>query len=169
MSKPIIFGRDEVLAILDGRKTQTRRIVTEKCVDCRYGFIGDELWVKETWWKVDFSPIKLFYDADLTDGERKIARRDELTKVSPLFLSKKDSRITLKITDIRLQNLQDITDEDAKAEGCLESEYVGNIDGSPCYTFSFEILWTSIYGIDNPKAWDSNPLVWAISFERIKP
>lgn len=76
------------------------------------------------------------------------------------------SRITLEITSIRVERLQDISEEDAKAEGVYASDKVVMKDNSPCYTSSFRELWTQINGIDNPAAWERNPWVWVIEFKR---
>jgi hypothetical protein len=82
------------------------------------------------------------------------------------------SRITLRITDIRVERLQNISEEDAKAEGC-ESPLTGAeapAAGPGVFLAdertSFAILWNKING---PGAWDENPWVWAISFERLMP
>jgi hypothetical protein len=77
------------------------------------------------------------------------------------------SRITLRITDIRVERLQDITENDAKAEGVKPLDYAAHHVAAGCGArIAFEQIWNSING---PGAWEANPWVWAISFERVKP
>jgi hypothetical protein len=78
------------------------------------------------------------------------------------------SRITLRITDIRVERLQDISEDDARAEGCpYSAEWAGRfVDRDETAKTWFKSLWNKING---PGAWDENPWVWAISFERVKP
>lgn len=186
--RPIIFSGPMVQAIIEGRKTQTRSIVKDSAwvfdgelmpdgtggcgyeIDfkkCPYGIPGDHLWVRETW-RVsesgcnEYSPSKddVHYRAD----------EDETSGgpwKSPLHMPRWASRITLEITDVRVQRLQEITEEDAKAEGCLPSSLVQMKDGSPCYTKHFQVIWRSIYGIGNSKSWEENPWVWALAFRAI--
>ena len=193
-----------VLAILDGRKTQTRRIVKPEppeswmpevgkyhptvvdprtgelspgietfgasdedfCVKCKYGEPGDRLWVKETW-------LDLCNDPDLANIEYR-ADYDASTMPdwkwkSPLFMPKIYSRITLEITKVRVERLQDITEDDAKAEGApfelgtLERLILG---AKAKYRSGYVRLWESING---PGSWEANPWVWVIEFRTIKP
>lgn len=221
--KPILFSTEMVRAILDGRKTQTRRTIKpqpekstvkfEQSVSpvhwqsrlpvdlralypdslpttilgsifkCPYGQVGDRLWVRETWKTgkgLDNLPPKLSgekspfqYKADMTT-----IRGKDVTKYSPwgkwrpsIFMPRWASRITLEITDIRVQRVQEITEEDAIAEGIAKQEYIdykpnsqfGN-DLKTVQTITFFAgLWDSINGKKYP--WASNPWVWAISFK----
>jgi hypothetical protein len=158
----------------------------EQGLRCPYGAPGDTLWVRETW-------------ADLTETHgTRWEKRDPETGlykrgVEPFVWHRADgeqpdigdgkpmsepwrpsihmprwaSRITLRITDIRVERLQDITEDDARAEGCDSAAWedeAGN--GINSYRESFAFLWDQIKG---PGAWDENPWVWAISFERVKP
>jgi hypothetical protein len=77
-------------------------------------------------------------------------------------MPKKFSRITLEITGVRVERLQDISEEDAEAEG---TKYPA---GGPtsCYCMGYSWLWESING---KGSWDKNPWVWVIEFKRIKP
>jgi len=181
--KPIIFNGHSVRAILAGIKTQTRRIIKPQpdaegiCYDMeRQGYydtsgrlykcpyeIGQKLWVRETW----YSPPRPLADClgYAALGEHPI--RQPYRVRSPIHLTRHDSRITLEITDIRAQQIQDITEDDAKAEGAVVSDAVELADGAPCYTADFRRIWERIYGIDNPKSWKSNPWVWAVIFERV--
>jgi len=89
-----------------------------------------------------------------------------------IFMPRAASRITLEITDVRVERLKDISEADAKAEGC---EQVGvetgvvDVNGNPqeigSYAAGYYDLWETING---PGSWDANPWVWAISFKRIQ-
>jgi hypothetical protein len=168
-----------VRAILDGRKTQTRRIATHgrmvgtKAV-CPYGVPGFKLWVKEGWC------AGRGYDADPAAGLPTLAARDIPAGVkihylaegprppwagrirSPLHMPRAHARIVLGITETRLGRLQDITEEDALAEG------IAPAPGQPAIE-AFEGLWAFIHGEDGQKSWAANPMVWAISFVRLAP
>ena len=194
--RPILFNGEMVRAILEGKKTQTRRIVATRGVDpytkgihrrsdiqpdVRDCYIkeGDLLWVRETfsWIGSGFSvrdleflrsvdPPNFIYKADGVESE----------KWSPsIHMPRWASRITLKVTSVRVERLNDISDADAKAEGvktsnpcggCGEDRW-GNCIGcrhpwgdSPASTF--QSLWQSVYGKDS---WSANPWVWVIEFE----
>ncbi len=84
-------------------------------------------------------------------------------KMPSIFLPRLDSRITLEVTDVRVQRLQEISEDDARAEGCTGLPDV--VDVTP--REEFERLWDSINGKRAP--WESNPWVWAISFRRVVP
>ena len=73
------------------------------------------------------------------------------------------SRLSLVITDIRVERLQDISEEDARAEGCEPGEAT---DGGLSFVLGFGDLWDSINGERKGCSWADNPHVWAISFER---
>ncbi len=173
--KPILFSGPMVKAILEGRKTQTRRVVKPqppegyrqwgRCINGNvaftdhplqgekgnvinikgpYGDEGDHLWVRETW--VDLgNGLGVAYKAD---------PRGIVTKWRPsIFMPRSLSRITLEITGVRVERLQDITDDDAKAEG------VGGVG-------TFGVLWNEI-NAKRGHSWDTNPYVWCIEFRRI--
>jgi hypothetical protein len=147
-----------------------------------YGKPGDLLWVRETWgavWPAD-EPVPLRqceieYRADLPPGctdrpgewPADEGNGPEVPKWRPsIHMPRWASRITLRITDIRVERLQALTENDAKAEGC---DPVVHPDGAvDCGTrkTTFAKLWNKINGAG---AWDDNPWVWAISFERVKP
>lgn len=77
------------------------------------------------------------------------------------------SRITLRITDVRVERVQDISEADAIAEGLHQGFW--EYDNGECNLTAkegFEALWESLHG---PGSWDANPWVWAIEFERVKP
>lgn len=176
--KPILFSTEMVKAILDGRKTMTRRVFKSRTA--RY-CIGDELWVRETWCERN----AYMYEDNTSGYLYKADNFDEMdVKWRPsIFMPKEASRIFLKITDVRVEHLQDITNADAKSEGAefwnlasdckKESEFVTEYFGEYCheekrdYRKGFQILWDSI----NKKrgySWDTNPIVLVYSFERMQ-
>jgi hypothetical protein len=189
--RPILFSAEMVRAILDGRKTQTRRNIKyttehrgpinpaylEAHKDhpgwkdiCPYGQPGDTLWVRETWghtgtgvWKVG----QVYYAQDGGIIYRADHPNAAGSWFSPLHMPRFASRITLRITDIRVERLQDISEDDAKAEGVKPLDYAAHHVAAGCGArIAFEQLWTTING---PGAWDANPWVWVVSFERVKP
>jgi len=96
--------------------------------------------------------------------------------VTPLFMPRWASRITLEITDARIEHLQDISDEDCIAEGiepvsqlgimraCGWKDYSGKTRGFLYPKDSYKSLWESINGVGS---WSKDPFVWAISFRRV--
>lgn len=138
-----------------------------KLWSCPYGRPGDRLWLRETWreWPSKrVAPNGVQYAADIGHAYR---GDDGAGRWRPsIFMPRWASRLTLQLTGVRVERLQDISEEDAKAEGCEASELVQMKDGSPCYSTTFQKLWRNIHGIDNPAAWDSNPWCWCLSFRR---
>jgi hypothetical protein len=194
--RPILFSAPMVRALLDGRKTQTRRIakpgtvvpippglIGEVVLPCPYGQPGDRLWVRETHafiWPEDYPPERLQdheiqYRAD-TDGKcfagewpEEERDNEERPKWKPsIFMPRWASRILLEITDVRVERLQDISEEDARAEGVeISDEWTGCADDlSGSHVKSYQFLWESINGTGS---WDANPFVWVISFRGIEP
>lgn len=166
---PILFSAPMVQAILEGRKTQTRRTVkgdplllllsghsAEEVLNDKipYGNPGDRLWVRETWtkWRHKFGEDFL-YRADFENG-----KNGHIWKPS-IHMPRVASRITLLITGIRVERLHDITEADAVAEGCQSG---GDWGCAP--TIQFEKLWESINGRES---WDENPWVWVIEFKKL--
>jgi hypothetical protein len=216
--KPILFSGEMVRAILDGRKTQTRRVVKPqpwmdanyqpgqpmwtheslcgffaehvfgacmaKLAKCPFGEPGTRLWVRETWartWGADDAPLgTVIYRADIPDwaeerNVRRIAKR--LAAENPwkpsIHMPRWASRITLEVTDVRAERLQEISEEDAKAEGVeLDSDPDDWRDYETCGSAetardSFRSLWDTINtkrGFD----WASNPWCWVVSFKRVE-
>lgn len=166
-----------VTAILDGTKTQTRRVWKPRpgkfddqpCLTrCPYGQPGDQLWVKETYRSQQANdsqpPSKITigdpirYEVDTHETANPLYGWGRIRQ--SIFMRQWMSRITLEITDIRIERLQDISEEDAKAEG---------VDWTPFFNEpveSYARLWKQING---PESWGQNPYVWAITFKRIKP
>lgn len=185
--KPILFNTEMVRAILDGRKTCTRRLVkpqpdekltfplgfvtdsTEKKEVGCFGFgineyggfiqyaklpyqTGDILYVRETWKK---APNGYYYYEDWQKDD--IA---DVTKWKPsIHMPKEAARIWLKVTDVRVERLQDMTDDDAEAEGCFD--YTSTALGF------FDVWDSTIKKSDLDRyGWNANPWVWVIKFER---
>jgi hypothetical protein len=170
--RPILFSGPMVRAILDGQKTMTRRVFKfaetnrpPACPDkfrpefvtqpCPYGQPGDRLWVREAWG----GPVLTARGGNL---EEKILYRQgdkdwRDHKGNPvhwhpsIFMPRWASRITLEITAVRVERLEDISEEDAKREG---------------FTSRREFL-EYFYKI-MPKMRGLNPWVWVISFKRVK-
>jgi hypothetical protein len=178
--RPILFSAPMVRAILEGRKTQTRRIAKElnempnldgilkrfpNPKGCRYGKPGDRLWVRETWAHErdgtgcpdDNGVLYRATDPGWDDEETGLRWRPSI------FMPRRASRITLEITDVRVQRLQEISEEDAQAEGAVGAldQSVGN---NWCASQAFAALWESING---PDSWDANPWVWAVTFRNL--
>jgi hypothetical protein len=188
--KPILFSAPMVRAILEGRKSQTRRVVKpvpgfehnnicrpDMAVDpwavgwhgaidrvgclqeCPHGKPGDRLWVRESYcvgWPVgggQWSALRptnysedesrAFYRADGEDPPNEPQRSWK----NSMFMPRRFSRITLAITEVRVQRVQEISEADARAEGVLlTDELTGcseDLDGS--YRKAYGILWDSIH------------------------
>lgn len=189
MSKeiPILFSTPMVQAILEGRKIMTRRIVKfPKDYDGKAVFnnghfglkyssnefngcvhrlgpkwdAGDIIWVRESW-KANEIPIGWPYHYKALNDT---FTHPENEKWKPsIHMPKAACRIWLEVTDVRVERLQDITEEDAKAEGAEKAYDV--YPEMARYKLGFCRLWQSING---PESWDANPWVWVISFKHIK-
>ena len=197
--RPIIFSAPMVRAILDGRKTMTRRIIKpQPSAGVRVSpFVssgledghgrevripwrpGDRAWVREAWGWSGFAsmppsslhPQFLEYAATGARSGREMFPNLRPTPEampqkwrSPIHMPRWASRITLEITDVRVQRLQDISEEDARAEGA-EPVLEPPDGGSAPHIAGFRDLWNSING---PDAWDRNPWVAALTFRRIE-
>ncbi len=146
---------------------------------CPYGTEGDRLWVREGF------RYKPEHDNYYFDADSKGMGQDAYIRLSgskrqiwpAIFMPRWASRITLEITDVRVQRLQDISEEDAMAEGCTKvrdacyvfrgtpSDEAGIWHTSPITAFA--MLWDSINGKKHP--WEYNPWVWCVGFRRITP
>lgn len=159
--RPILFSAPMVRAILDGRKTQTRRVAKPDAKEnehkCPHGERRDRLWVRET-----FAPVSggAIYRAD---GERQPGSCCGCAWKPSIFMPRVLSRITLEITEVRVQWLQEISEEDALAEGCSRWKGVPG-DGEQSAVQAYVKLWDSINAKKHP--WVSNPWVWAITFKQ---
>ena len=193
-TKPILFNTQMVRAILDGRKTCTRRIVKPQptahygvqCIKPPYQ-PGDILYVRETW-SLRFDGEKYFYKADKNTSreEKRLLDYNDVKWRPSIHMPKEAARIWLKVTNVRVERLQEITEAQTEEEGflftppCLHrtGENYCDIDG-PCGSkikycdmsageLFGKVLWDStikksdidIYG------WDVNPWIWVIEFER---
>jgi len=176
--RPIIFSGPMVRAILDGRKTQTRRVVKNSPEGvCPYGKPGERLWVRETWATskslehckpsglASGAPIE--YRAGGTnlpsDDSMFDWLRDRGRWRPSIHMPRWASRITPNVTSVRVERVQDISNLGAFAEGTPDLRTHDNDwDLRDCYSH----LWDSI----NAKrgfGWDSNPWVWVVGFERV--
>lgn len=139
---------------------------------------GDLLWVRETvraeeredgidgvhyLANDEFRPIENSEDASTRWVELFHYRGQRGAKVPPIHMPRWASRITLEITDVRAQRVQDISEDDAQAEGCIHHHDPAGDGQNVIEQFSY--LWTSIHG---PGSWEANPWVAAITFERVK-
>ena len=236
-SHPILFSAPMVRALLDGSKTQTRRVVKHAptpwnpahtawdMTQCQYGKVGDQLWVKESWkianWNDD-GDIDVFYPAQpsefqhwveigiledakgnsvferlwqqstddclkaglktMEDGNFNFEGKPAPTRNRPsIFMPRAASRITLEITGVRVERLQDISEEDAKAEGTTEfirdgfvkatkgkvwSEAVRLDPAAGPFKGAYACLWESINGAGT---WALNQWVWVLEFKEAPP
>lgn len=229
-AKPIIFSAEMVRALLDGRKTQTRRVIKADIPDApgnatwapdngfkkirRAGQIwslhspylegsrllygvaqcpyepGDLLWVRETWRGV--VPINAPWEAYRDGVARYTPDRDNCAGIEfrashvdnnepwrpSTQMPRWASRLTLRITNVRAERLQDISEVDAMAEGVtkvkdacfvirgFDYDTVGLCHSSP--VTPFEKYWDHLYGHDDVKGWHRNPWVWVYEFEVIQ-
>ncbi|MXS94422.1 ASCH domain-containing protein [Serratia marcescens] len=220
--RPVIFNGEMVRAILDGRKTQTRRALNWKrqpyteiaerddgslwpwaedgerggdiWFSCPFGEVGDRLWVRETWQgplvdeehlddyraNADKFQTPEFCEYAADGGARpEFCDLDDNARQGwrpSIHMPRWASRITLEITAVRVERLNDISEEDAEAEGidmealydsqdCYDCIADHNMTGRPTVTGAFKYLWESIYGVDS---WNANPWVWVIEFRRVE-
>jgi hypothetical protein len=190
--RPILFSGEMVRAILDGRKTQTRRVIKpqlkvidldggfgwyerynyknhehlsidELLIMCPYGVPGDLLWVRETWC---LRPEGYGYRADNEPANNP-------RKWGPsIYMPRQASRITLQVVGVRVERLQEIGESDAQAEGVVplpspvsspESAWRGLR-----YVPDFSMLWNDINAARG-FSWNANPWVWVVEFEKVAP
>ena len=200
---PILFNTDMVRAILDGRKTVTRRCVkflngknpnwtgyvkdglmlynrtNEPCIKpCQYQ-PGDILYVRETWYK---GLNRILYKANYSENEKFYENGKEIQiKWHPsIHMPKEAARIWLKVKNVRVERLKDMTDKDALMEGAqgvkCNHAGLGAYGCTDCMNtgwleppiLEFMGIWDStIKKSDLDRyGWDANPWVWVIEFER---
>lgn len=199
--RPILMNAAMVRAVLDGRKTQTRRIIkpqppayindlhggelserapyelydnetgvvcghgfaddNDRFYTCPFGKVGERIWVRETFGEFwGGYKYRATYDhPDLAEGNWKPS----------IHMPRKASRITLEITDVRVERLVEISEADAYAEGVtIPPHHAFASGGNPELRnearVAFTALWESING---PDSWAANPWLWVISFRRI--
>ncbi len=220
--RPILFSPPMVRAILDGRKTMTRRVVKPQpeyvygltvskwsvgaiisnapainnnlpTTKCPYGVHFNQLWVRETFRienvSSDRKAVQVKYRAGGLSNWIEWPGKSQSFKWTPsIYMPRAFSRIDLKITDIRVERLQDISEEDAEMEGVFCDNVIVDVkcysgdpveinedryfyDGCGDEVFetaddAFQHLWDSING-KSDYSWDANPYVWIIEFERV--
>lgn len=198
---PILFSAPMVRAILDGRKTQTRIIAKTRrensilsgdwhdsyiihpgnnewlMRDFQYGKPGDRLWVRETFAIIDdesgFGSGYIEYKATCDNPDKIIWKPS-------IHMPRWASRILLENSNVRIERLQDISEDDAVAEGIenigggascspWKNYRIGAKNEMDCHCSSavrsYKTLWESING---PGSWDLNPLVWVVEFKMLQ-
>lgn len=221
--RPILFSEPMVRALLDGRKTQTRRLVKPQPLSktdgvradrynrseewafwlpdnrmteprtwtCPHGAVGDRLWVRESFGIDHDDALALEQDTHVcyqADGPAKSFYREFQRYRPSIHMPRWASRLTLELTEVRVERLQEISEADAKTEGLavLTKDRgqtwkwgIADRDGLPGNDNTgwhwsdwdvdprkaFAKLWRCING---PGAWDANPWVWALSFKRVE-
>ena len=196
--RPILFSGAMVRAILDGRKTQTRRVVkmprgivslyrpfpnepeNVQGVDkdgligwyasptvCPYGAPGDRLWVRETFGIPD-APYErrdkalVIYRADQSD---EMAALNRYFWRPSIHMPRWACRLVLEVTGVRVERLQDISSDDAIAEG-IEPSDVGDAREEAAWNIAgYEELWDSL-NAKRGLGWATNPWVWVVEFRR---
>ena len=215
--RPILFSAPMVRAILDGRKTVTRRMVKGDALAwlnadfspgfvaekdnycCPFGYAGDVLWVKEplhrTGWTM-VTPGVVTYTA--TGDATAYQWKWKNSGLPGMFCPREISRISLEITEVRVQRLQDISEDEVVREGARWHDFgrecghlgewrdVGECreafhrqrDGwtmeppaasaENCLPSARMAFANLINKINGPETWDANPWVWCVSFEMVK-
>ncbi len=215
IERPILFSGPMVRALLNGTKTQTRRAVTRKPaldaiavfgptfllmpgnVDlCPYGQPGDRLWVRETFARVGSGdPGVLVYKADYpacvppgVDSVPPTIEEAGYRWKPSIHMPRSACRLVLEVTRVRvqrLQGLQGISEDDARAEGVTQQQPPDKRDGMqhwgvegvpstdpmrrtfPTAKMAYQNLWDGL-NAKRGYGWDANPWVWAITFRRLK-
>jgi len=202
MTDPYIKLTDqEVRNVLAGKQTQIRRAIRPQpthfnpagvprravpaggpsdVIRCPYGKPGDRLWVRETWGFEKRTEDTRGLEPVVTYRADDAAHLFPVNRWRPsIHMPRHLSRITLRITGVRIERLQDISEADAEAEGIVrevrdpglgcggrpgwrwaENEYAGTA------LHGYELLWEKING---PGAWSRNPYVWVLTFDRVQP
>ncbi|MCF7545316.1 hypothetical protein [Pseudomonas petrae] len=193
--RPILFSAPMVRAILEGRKTVTRREVKKQaaldCLAagfepaflalpgnadlCPYGKPGERLWVRETWAQpANLDPGPTVYRATYPDcikgqGWENLPPSSAIRWKPSIHMFRRDSRILLEITDVRVERLQAISRSDIRAEGLECPAELASDDVSPNYRDWYPAAWRELWeSINGAGAWDANPWVWAITFRRVE-
>jgi hypothetical protein len=185
--RPIIFSAPMVRAILNGSKTQSRRVMKPQPLSagpgvCPHGRIGDRLWVRETWNTVnpEGEPTSILYKSDGAlmyrpfpsaeagwKAEQDAEAIDAQRWNTPIFMPRWASRITLEVTDVRVERVQEISQEDIVSEGVDGTHASWGLGSDHSVTKCFAELWDSI-NAKRGYSWESNPWVWAITFRKLE-
>lgn len=205
--KPIIFSTEMVRAILDGRKTQTRRVMKPQPKaselfddyiqyknihwnpkdDYKHNIpvqalkykLGDVLWVRETWRPVNSETYKIYpkesaidYAADWSPIHFENSKNPKACnggKWRPsIHMPRAAARLFLRVTDVRIERVQEISADEAEKEGC-KFVYAYGLDSVAMSPYqAFIHLWDCL-NAKRGYSWKSNPWVWVIEFERITP
>lgn len=149
--------------------------------------VGDRLWVRETWraelsWQTSKpsdipAEAAIFYEADGQQRNNGMGCKFRGKLRPSMFMPRWASRITLEITGVRVERLQDISEADARAEGAPIAEFEEAFSIPPsmmtqggfpnrAHRYGFQKVWGAINGADS---WHANPWVWRISFKRVTP
>lgn len=188
--RPILFSAPMIRALLDGSKTQTRRVIKSRYANCHvevtdgvaeivntaepesrsvfqcpYGQPGDHLWVRETFAKIIGQSggwIETDYRATYNHGDRLGDTLGIKKRWTPAIHMPRDAcRITLEVSGVRVERLQDISRGDAMAEGCPFPNMAQGDDPRKWYAD----LWEQINGSGG---WNANPWVWVVSFKKVE-
>jgi hypothetical protein len=195
-SKPILFSTPMVQAILDDRKTQTRRVIKDKDIINRFDIdvdgkpiayidqetgdsypptaiakyqVGDILWVRETWGKDENGEYVYRTNYGTTEDD---SFPPSMFKWKPsIHMPREAARIFLKVTNVRVERLQEITPKDAWEEGCRIGNFFPWEKHIPelqqqCRDILFKSLWDGL-NAKRGYGWDINPWVWVYEFERV--
>ncbi|HIE7702231.1 TPA: hypothetical protein ACXPJ8_003920 [Salmonella enterica] len=159
--------------IVLGEKDHTGMNPVITAIPCHFGQPGDRIWVRETF-RVHSRATDvatLVYRASVRNSWTEQTHRVPVAvcnkpatpeKWTPsIHMPRWASRITLEITDVRVERLNSISDSDASKEGCC----IADMESGDCLSDVFARLWTSIYGDDS---WQANPWVWVIEFKRVE-
>ena len=202
---PIICQGGEVRAILAELQTQTRRVMNVDlansidegtnpvmCEDkygehrpvleyCPYGKVGDRLWVREAFCEGEYftEEGEIWYRANPDDAEcfeQKKADGESMKWKPSIHMPRWASRITLEVTNIRVERVQEISEEDAIAEGLRRVSLYGRqawtfsrgaYPSAMCPIVAFRHLWDTI-NAKRGYGWDTNPWVWAVTFKLVE-
>jgi hypothetical protein len=181
--RPMLFSTPMVQALLNGTKTQTRRLVNgtipignfDETLKKSVLKIGSIIWVRETF-NTNYNDTGFIYKADYKEP----TKNKQFWKPS-LFMPKTACRIFLEVTNIRIERLNEISESDAIAEGILDMFYGKDIAGNAYFDYmdkkggwdcvandaihSYQTLWQKINGINS---WSENPFVWVYSFKVVE-
>lgn len=173
---PILFNGPMVRAILEGRKTQTRRVVKPQpnknilvnriydTWNCPYGAPGDRLWVRETILTSSdetmlYASGKCRFYPPNEEARKWLWKRKINTTIPSIHMPRWASRILLEVVEVRVERVQEISPADAIAESC-------DVSTHSMPTFWFKNLWDSI-NAKKSFSWFQDPWVWVVTFKVI--